>query len=158
MFSTNVFVTVAVLATLAALCNCNVIGGSVNTDFTTDDGIRSLLSRSKLFVRLASKLEMMAPRPADNPFLRNKRAADCPVPSDLPQRVLDLNPYLNATQFVGLIKQDTSDYKPLPKDQPNKKDCPAATGSWWPRPEFNLRSTCPWILEERDLGEEYFPR
>ncbi|GFO37767.1 interleukin-17d [Plakobranchus ocellatus] len=91
-----------------------------------------------------------------NPFLRKKRSTSCSTPIDLPEKVKELNPFLSDSQYVGLIPTP-DEYIPLPSDQPHSS-CPAATGSWWPRPEVNLRATCPWIWEELDNGPDAYPR
>ncbi|GFR78410.1 interleukin-17-4 [Elysia marginata] len=69
--------------------------------------------------------------------------------------VQQLNSFLNDSDYVGLIPQQDS-FIPLPSNQP--LDCPNPTGSWWPGNEINLRSTCPFIKEERDLGPDAYPR
>ncbi|XP_059154859.1 uncharacterized protein LOC131940240 [Physella acuta] len=89
-----------------------------------------------------------------HPFLRAKRDVNCPIPSYIPVEVLELNTFLNSTQYLGLTPQQPA-YTPLPT-QPST--CPAQSGSWWPGTELNLRSTCPWILTATDLGESFYPR
>ncbi|GFO15053.1 interleukin-17d [Plakobranchus ocellatus] len=97
-----------------------------------------------------------------NPFLRLKRnipssiSTSCSIPSNLPAKVRDLNSFLADRQYIGVIPTQDS-YVSLPSDQP-QTSCPAATGSWWPRPEINLRSTCPWVWEVLDNGPDAYPR
>jgi len=90
-----------------------------------------------------------------NPFLRAKRDADanCPLPQDMPQQVRDLNTFLEADQFIGL-EPEQPEAEAIPTDQPADQ-CPASTGSWWPRRELNLRSTCPWIYVLSRLCNHY---
>ncbi|XP_013080675.2 uncharacterized protein LOC106066244 [Biomphalaria glabrata] len=93
-----------------------------------------------------------------DPTLRSRRSQiNCQMPSNLPRMVRELNPFLNFTQFVGLVNRSES-YPPLPDNQPSVDDCPSGYGSWWPRSEMNLRSTCPWVYEEIDLGPTMYPR
>ncbi|GFN79704.1 interleukin-17d [Plakobranchus ocellatus] len=97
-----------------------------------------------------------------NPFLRLKRnipsssPISCPIPSNLPAQVRDLNSFLSDPQYIGVIPTQDSHIS-LPSDQP-QTGCPAATGSWWPRPEINLRSTCPWVWQVLDNGPDAYPR
>ncbi|CAL1536114.1 unnamed protein product, partial [Lymnaea stagnalis] len=87
---------------------------------------------------------------------RAKRSVECPVPANIPDLVKDLN--LNASQFLGRLVNEEDGYAPLPRDQPAAGDCPQESGSWWPRSEDNLRSTCPWIMNETVLGADFYPR
>ena len=102
---------------------------------------------------------------SDNPFLRVRRdtaetsgtsTSSCPLPENLPAQVRDLNSFLEESQYIGVIPEQDG-YIPLPPNQPHNS-CPAATGSWWPRREINLRSTCPWVWEELDNGPDAYPR
>ncbi|XP_005091583.1 uncharacterized protein LOC101857312 [Aplysia californica] len=94
-----------------------------------------------------------------NPFLRAKRDVDasCPLPEDMPQQVRDLNDFLEADQFIGL-EPEQPEVEAIPTDQPPADQCPASSGSWWPRRELNLRSTCPWIYVQKDNGADVYPR
>lgn len=90
-----------------------------------------------------------------NPFVRSKRST-CARPGNLPELVKDLNKHLTASQFLGLDPKE-----PTTTPAPTKATlaCPrAATGDWWPQPDVNLRSTCPWTLEPVYLGPNAFPR
>ncbi|CAG5131653.1 unnamed protein product, partial [Candidula unifasciata] len=89
-----------------------------------------------------------------NPFVRSKRST-CVTPANLPQMVRDLNTRLTASQLVGLNPGESTP-QAAPTSQYNT--CPRnVTGDWWPRPEVNLRSTCPWKLQQVDLGVNAFP-
>lgn len=90
-----------------------------------------------------------------NPVLRSKRSSTCSIPANLPEAVRDLNKNLNQTQFVGLNPSD-SQHVSIPASQPNT--CPNATRGEWAVGESNMRSTCPWNITEKDLGENAFPR
>ncbi|BFZ18267.1 hypothetical protein BsWGS_21306 [Bradybaena similaris] len=91
-----------------------------------------------------------------NPFFRTKRSV-CTIPANLPQMVRDLNSRLTPSQLIGLNPGESTPPTVAPTDQPNT--CPAKeTGDWWPRTEVNLRSTCPWRLQQVDLGTDAFPR
>ncbi|CAG5131652.1 unnamed protein product, partial [Candidula unifasciata] len=80
----------------------------------------------------------------------------CATPANLPQMVRDLNTRLTASQLVGLNPGESTP-QAAPTSQYNT--CPRnVTGDWWPRPEVNLRSTCPWKLQQVDLGVNAFPR
>ena len=98
-----------------------------------------------------------SPHQSGNPFLRSKRdtSGSCSFPTNLPEKVKELNEFLHDSQYVGVIPEQ-DDYIPIPHDQPT--NCPAAVGDWWPRPEINLRSTCPSIKEELDNGPDAYPR
>lgn len=90
-----------------------------------------------------------------NPFFRTKRSV-CTIPANLTQMVRDLNSRLTPSQLIGLNPGEST--PPVaPTNQPNT--CPTGeTGDWWPRTEVNLRSTCPWTLQQVDLGTNAFPR
>ncbi|BFZ18266.1 hypothetical protein BsWGS_21305 [Bradybaena similaris] len=91
-----------------------------------------------------------------NPFFRAKRSV-CTIPANLPQMVRDLNSRLTPSQLIGLNPRESTLPTVASTDQPNT--CPAnETGDWWPRTEVNLRSTCPWRLQQVDLGIDAFPR
>ncbi|BFZ18270.1 hypothetical protein BsWGS_21309 [Bradybaena similaris] len=90
-----------------------------------------------------------------NPFVRSKRST-CTRPGNLPQLVKDLNQHLTASQFLGLYPAEPTT-TPAPTSE--NLACPRGpTGDWWPKSEMNLRSTCPWTLVPKDLGETAFPR
>ena len=101
--------------------------------------------------------------PSTNPFLRVRRDAPassnagstCSPPANLPTQVRELNSFLDNSDYISVIPEQGNEIE-LPTDQPDS--CPAATGSWWPRNEVNLRSTCPWVWEELDNGEDAYPR
>lgn len=90
-----------------------------------------------------------------HPFLRQQRDSSCPPPANLPQLVADLNPYLNTSMYIGIMNNDVKSVT-IPADQPSS--CPLKHDTWWPGAQHNLRSTCPWIYEEVDFGEEFYPR
>ncbi|BFZ18269.1 hypothetical protein BsWGS_21308 [Bradybaena similaris] len=91
-----------------------------------------------------------------NPFFRTKRSV-CTIPANLPQMVRNLNSRLTPSQLIGLNPGESTPPTVAPTDQPNT--CPTnETGDWWPRKELNLRSTCPWTLQQVDLGTDAFPR
>lgn len=92
--------------------------------------------------------------PSGHPFVRDKRDVNCPIQSYIPAEVLDRNTFLNSTMYLGLNPQQPA-LSPLPEEG---LTCPNETGSWWPRPETNLKSTCPWVFEYNDFGESYYPR
>ncbi|CAL1536115.1 unnamed protein product [Lymnaea stagnalis] len=178
MTSFTFYFGAAILAIFMVEATSYVIGGGVNTDFGSVENqpnwLQSALSSARNYRRnhrqhkKPKKSRIAFPGlvhtetwtsfdSVRSPFLRNKRQAQCALPSDLPQMVMALNRDLDVPQFLGLTRQGTG-YTPLPLDQPAKNDCPRPTGSWWPRQATNLKSTCPWVMEEKDLGEEYFPR
>ncbi|KAH9491002.1 hypothetical protein Btru_051711 [Bulinus truncatus] len=158
---------------------CHVIGGGLNTDFDsaeeepTPGWLKSAVSSSRqarsvkdgkvkssnvaVKVKKVKNAAKVNQRKEKNPFLRGKRqTVNCQLPSNIPEMVSGLNSFLNASQFVGKVDQVDS-YTPLPTNQPAVGDCPARNGSWWPRPEMNLRSTCPWIYVENNLGSNFYP-
>ncbi|GFR59181.1 interleukin-17-4 [Elysia marginata] len=104
----------------------------------------------------------------NNPFLRARRdtaAADsasasisqtCSLPTNLPAQVAELNTFLANSEYIGVLPEQDGHIS-LPSNQP-ENSCPAASGSWWPRQESNLKSTCPWIWEELDNGPNAYPR
>ncbi|RUS79149.1 hypothetical protein EGW08_013096 [Elysia chlorotica] len=71
------------------------------------------------------------------------------------QLARELNSFLADSDYLSVMPEQ-GDFIPLPTGQPYS--CPAATGSWWPRREINLRSTCPWTWEELDNGPDAYPR
>ncbi|XP_059154864.1 uncharacterized protein LOC131940245 [Physella acuta] len=83
-----------------------------------------------------------------------KRDKDCPMPSDLPERLDQLNPELNLSQIVASTKQEAL----YPHEFKNLK-CPTGYGGWWPifTSYHNLESMCPWEHVVRELGDEYYP-
>ncbi|RUS79148.1 hypothetical protein EGW08_013095 [Elysia chlorotica] len=87
--------------------------------------------------------------------LSSSTSNTCSLPANLPAQVRELNSFLAESDYLGVMPAQT-DFIPLPTGQPYS--CPAATGSWWPRSEINLRSTCPWIWEELDNGPDAYPR
>jgi hypothetical protein len=89
-----------------------------------------------------------------NPFIRSKRST-CDIPANLPELVRDLNSRLGPKQLVGLIPESRG-RNPISGQPSQCHD--DVTNKWWPRPEVNLRSTCPWNITEVDLGEHAFPR
>ena len=94
-----------------------------------------------------------------NPFLRVRRdvpGRSCSTPADLPVQVRELNAFLNNSDYIALMPQQ-DDSSLLPTGHQHSS-CPAATGSWWPGQEVNLRSTCPWVWENLDNGQDAYPR
>uniref|UniRef100_A0A2C9M6C0 CTCK domain-containing protein n=1 Tax=Biomphalaria glabrata TaxID=6526 RepID=A0A2C9M6C0_BIOGL len=105
--------------------------------------------------KVKSSLSSSRKRTRRDPTHRNRNDAfNCHL---LSMMLGELSPFLNLTQFVGLASQSES-YPSLPDNQPSVDDCPSGYGSWWPRSEMNLRSTCPWVYEEIDLGPTMYPR
>ena len=70
-------------------------------------------------------------------------------------RMEDIKSLLQDDQFIGLNPGEEDQVK-LPANQP--RICPARYGSWYPRKELNLRSSCPWIYEVLDNGPDASPR
>ncbi|KAI8782707.1 uncharacterized protein LOC129921928 [Biomphalaria glabrata] len=110
-------------------------------------------------VTLASKTNVPSAnviKEKQNFLARDKRdVVNCPVPSNWPTLISELNSVLNATTSLALLPQPWI-YTAAPTDQPTT--CPSQTGSWWPGSSNNLRSTCPWIYKQVDLGESFYPR
>lgn len=84
----------------------------------------------------------------------SKRDANCPIPSDLPERLDQLNPELNLSQIVASTTQEQL----APYELKNLK-CPERNGDWWPKftKLHNLESMCPWEYEVLSLGDEFYP-
>ncbi|GFR62948.1 interleukin-17-4 [Elysia marginata] len=72
-----------------------------------------------------------------------------------PNQMLQLRSSFTDAMYIGVIPEE-NDLIQVPGNQPHS--CPAASGSWFPGQELNLRSTCPWIWEVLDNGVDTYPR
>ncbi|KAK0040017.1 hypothetical protein Bpfe_030551 [Biomphalaria pfeifferi] len=148
---------IVICTTVLASLQCNSATPILN--FDVQWSWKGTETYANSVVTLASKTNVQSANGVEekkNFLARDKRdVVNCPVPSNWPTLISELNSVLNATTSLALFPQPWI-YTAAPTDQPTT--CPSQTGSWWPGSSNNLRSTCPWIYKQVDLGESFYPR
>ncbi|XP_005091582.1 uncharacterized protein LOC101857089 [Aplysia californica] len=88
---------------------------------------------------------------------RDISQSGCELPATLPAFISDLQSYLNESLILKSAINPSEHVLPL-RDDRSEMTCKSSKTHPDRNTNDNLRATCPWVLREKDFGEDAFPR